>query len=62
MIVLLLLACAEPSAPSAVELTVPLEGAALARRISIDVRGVVPSVEEQERAEQGAAEVDRLQE
>ena len=62
MIVLLLLACAEPSAPSAVELTVPLEGAALARRISIDVRGVVPSVEELERAEQGAAEVDRLRE
>ena len=57
--ILALLAC-EPAPDSATEANVfvPLDDARLARRISIDLRGEVPSVAEVERAQAG--ELDAL--
>lgn len=56
MVILALLACAEPAQEPAA--LVPLDDVRLARRISIDLRGVVPSTEELDRAED--AQLDAL--
>jgi hypothetical protein len=58
-VILLLLACAPVEAPPAD--LVPLEGAALARRLSLDLRGVTPTLAELDRATQDGG-VDALRE
>ncbi len=56
MVILALLACAEPETETAAALE-PLEPVLLARRMSIDLRGVTPSLEELERAASGELDV-----
>ncbi len=57
---LLVLACAEAPAPAAVDTLPPLDDARLLRRISLDLRGVTPSLEELEAVRAGPAALDAL--
>lgn len=63
MVILALLACAPETAPPDVEAPaalVPLDDARLARRLSLDLRGVLPTVEELEAVEADPAALDEL--
>ncbi|HNC95216.1 MAG TPA: hypothetical protein PKW90_03765 [Myxococcota bacterium] len=62
MVILLFLACpAEPEPAPTVEL-LPLEAPLLARRMSIDLRGVLPSIEELDRVEADPSTLTELRE
>ncbi len=62
MTLLLLLACATPApAPPTPTMLVPLDGPRLARRMSIDLRGVLPSTEELDSVEAAPENIHALQ-
>jgi hypothetical protein len=58
MILLLAFACAPPDAPVAGPRLVPLDGPPLLRRMSLDLRGVLPSLEELDTVEDDPDQLD----